>query len=280
MSLDEPLALEPTRGFSPLMTKVVIGAGAFVAGIAGTAGLLWLYGSPLPQPAAAPVVATQPQAAAAPTLPPATDVATLSAREAMLAGRLDQLETRLRDVDTGARTASSYASQAERLMIAAAARRAIERGMPLGPIAPQLRRRFGEAHADAVGTIIQAAGRPVMLEDLRLGLDAIAPRLTSAPDAGVVSRIRGGLGDLIVLRQADTPSPRPADRLRRARRTLEEGQVEAALAEVARMPGAAAADSWVGFAKGYINARAALREIEAAAMEAAPAAPPAAPAGT
>jgi len=271
MSPDEPLALEPARGFSPLMTKIAIGAGAFVLGVGGTAGLLW-YTSPAPKPAPAAVVAVQPVAAPA-ALPPATDVATLSARETMLAGRLDQLETRLRDVDNGARTASSYASQAERLMIAAAARRAIERGMPLGPIAPQLRRRFGEAHADAVGTIIQAADQPVTLEDLRLGLDAIAPRLTSAPDVGIMARLRDGLGDLIVLRQSDTPSPRPADRLRRARRTLGEGQVEAALAEVARMPGAPAATSWVGFAKGYINARAALREIEAAAMDAAPAPP-------
>jgi hypothetical protein len=278
MSPDEPLALEPARGLSPLMTKVAIGAGAFVAGVAGTAGLLSLNG-PTPKPAPAPVVAAQPQAAPAPALPPATDVATLSAREAMLAGRLDQIELRLRDADNGARTAASYASQAERLLIAAAARRAIERGMPLGPIAPQLRRRFGEAHPDAVGTIIQAAGQPVTLEDLRLALDTIAPRLTSAPDAGIWARMTGGLGDLVVLRQSDSPSPRPADRLRRARRTLEEGQVEAALAEVARMPGAAAAESWLSAAKGYINARAALREIEAAAMEASPAAPPA-PAGT
>lgn len=277
MSPDEPLALEPSRGVTPLTRTVAISAAAFLGGVAASAGWVWLNGSPTPAPPPAPVAAAQPQAAPAPALPPATDVATLSAREAMLAGRLDQLELRLRQVDSGARTASFYANQAERLMIAFATRRAIERGMPLGPLAAPLRARFGEAHPDAVGTVIQAASQPVTLEDLRLALDTLAPRLTVDPDASLWSRIRGLFGDLVVLRRSDTPSPRPADRLRRARRTLEEGQVEAALAEVARMPGAAAAESWVRAARSYIGARTALREIEAAAME-APAAPAATPA--
>ena len=79
------------------------------------------------------------------------------------------------------------------------------------------------------------------------------------------------IGDLVVLRQADAPSPRPADRLKRARRALDEGNVEAALAEVARLPGAADAQSWTSAAKRYIAARNALREIELAAMQTAPA---------
>jgi hypothetical protein len=278
MSPDEPLALEPARGLSPLTRTIAIGAAAFAAGVAGTAGVIWLRTPPAPKPAPPAAVTVQPTVAPALTLPPATDVATLSAREAMLAGRLDQLEQRLRGVDNGARTAASYATQAERLMIAFATRRAIERGMPLGPLAQQLHARFGEAHPDAVGTVIQAAGQPVTLEDLRLALDTLGPRLTVAPNASLFSRLAGMFGDLVVLRQSDSPSPRPADRLRRARRTLEEGQVEAALAEVARLPGAAAAESWVEAAKRYIGARAALREIEGAAME-TPTAPPTTPAG-
>lgn len=277
MSPDEPLALEPARGLSPLTRSIAVGAGAFLAGVAGTAGLMWLNTGPAPRPASPPVAATTPQAAPAPALPPATDVATLSAREAALAGRLDQLELRLHSVDSGARAASAYATQAERLMIAFAARRAIERGVPLGPLTAQLRTRFGEAHADSVGTLIQAAGDPVTLENLRLDLDSIAPQLTSAPGAGPWTRIRELLGDLVVVRQGQSPSPRPADRLRRARRALDEGQVELTLAEVARMPGAAAAESWMDDAKRYIGAHNALREIEAAAMETP--APPPTPAG-
>jgi hypothetical protein len=278
MSPDEPLALEPARGLSPLARSLAIGAGAFALGVAGTAGVIWMKTAPAPKAVVPPAAVAQPQAAPAPALPPATDVATLSARETLLAGRLDQLELRLRSVDSGARTAAAYATQAERLMIAFSARRAIERGMPLGPLAAQLRARFGEAHPDAVGSVIQAADQPVTLEDLRLALDTLAPRLTVAPNASLWSRVGGLFGDLVVLRQSDSPSPRPADRLRRARRTLEEGQVEAALAEVARLPGAVAAESWVDAAKRYIGARAALREIEAAAME-TPSVPASTPAG-
>ncbi len=275
MSPDEPLALEPARGLSPLARTGAIAAAAFLAGIVGTAGLIWLRTPAPPRPAPAPVAVTQPQAAApAPALAPATDVATLSAREALLAGRLDQLELRLHSVDSGARTAASYATQAERLMIAAAARSAIEHMVHPAGFEAQLRSRFGEAHPDAVGTIIQAVRQPVTLDDLRAGLDSIAPRLMSAPDASIWSRAWGLLGDLVVLRQSNTLSPRSADRLARARRALDAGNVQDALAEVARMPGAAAADSWTGFARRYLGAQAALHEIEAAAMEASPAPAP------
>lgn len=286
MNGEEP-SLEPPRGLSPLGTNLMIGALAFLGGIGGTALVLHFWGTPAPPPAVAVdgnVASSEPSAAQTqpakiPTLPPNTDAASLFAREQALATRLDSLEAKLKDVDTGARAASGYATQAERLMIAFSVRRAIERGLPLGPLEGPLRQRFAANHRDAVATLVQAAGQPVTLEDLRLALDTIAPRLTTAPDDGLWTLFRRAVGDLVVLRQADTPSPRSADRLKRARRTLEEGQVEAALAEVARMPGAASAESWVAAAKRYIAARAALREIEAAAMETPAAPPPSKPAG-
>lgn len=265
MSADEPLSLEPARGLSPLARSIAIAAAAFLAGIAVMAGWAWLRPAPIPQPAPAPAVQAQP--VQAPVLPPATDVATLSSREVALAGRLDQIEARLRSADSGARTAASYATQAERLMVAFAARRAIERGEPLGVLEAQLHRRFDDGHGDAVGTVVQASGQRVLLEDLRISLEAIGPRLMAAPDAGLWSRVRGLLSDLIVLRRAGSPDPRPAARLQEAQEKLAAGNVEAALAEVARMPGAANAESWVTAAKQYIAARNALREIEAAAME-------------
>jgi len=270
MSPDEPLALEPARGLSPLATNLVIAAVAFAGGIAGTAGMFYWNGKAPPPPV--PVHAVQPQAAApAPGLPVGTDLASLAAREAAMASRLDALDARLRDVDDSARAASSFATQAERLMIAFAARRAVERGLPLGPLEAQLRKRFGETHGEAVSILIAAAGQPVTLEDLRVALDQLAPRLMASANEGFWARGRRLIGDLVVLRQSDSPSPRPADRLKRARRSLDEGNVEAALAEVARMPGAADAQSWTSAAKRYIAARNALREIELAAVETSPA---------
>lgn len=272
-------SLEPPRGLSPLGTNILIGGLAFLGGIGGTALMFQLSGAGS-HPAAVPSpVAQAPQPAPSPvTLPPGTDLVSLSAREQALATRLDQLETKLAGTEASARTASGYASQAERLMIAFAVRRSIERGLPLGPLEARLRQRFGGTHGDAVATIVQAARTPVTLEDLRAALEAIAPRLNNAPDDSLWMLIRRGIGDLVVVRQAASPSPRPADRMKRARRTLDEGQVEAALAEVAHMPGVANAASWVTAAKQYIAARNALRDIEAAAME-TPAAPaPARPA--
>jgi hypothetical protein len=272
---DEPFA--PERGPSRLRAPLLVGGLAFLGGVAVTAGALqWAGHGPLSPATPTPKVATvpQPQPSAAPALPPASDVATLDAREAALAGRLDQLELRLRDTDGSARAASSYATRAERLMIAFSVRRAVERGTPLGALEGQLHQRFGEDHAEAVAAILRAAQQPVTLEDLRLALDRIGPRLLVGADDSMWARARRLLGDLLVLRQADSPSPRPADRLRRARRVLDEGQVEAALAEVAHMPGVDSAESWVSAARRYIDAQRALREIEQAAMEVPAAAPP------
>jgi hypothetical protein len=267
---DEPLGLEPVRSASPLAGHLLVGALAFVVGAVLAVMLVHLLGyGPWQRPAPLNTVpAPQQEARPAPAqLPPGTDIATLAAREQALAARLEALDTRLREVDTGARAASGYATQAERLLIAAAARRSIERGLELGPIEPQLRQRFGETHPDAVGTLVQAAGQPVTLEDLRIALQTIGPRLTVAPGEGWWSGAQRLFSDLVVLRSADSPSPRPGDRLKRAERMLDEGQVEGALAEVMRLPGASAGESWVTAAKRYIGARAALREIEVGAME-------------
>jgi hypothetical protein len=144
-----------------------------------------------------------------------------------------------------------------------------------------LRVRFGESEGESVAAILRAAAEPVTLEDLRQALGNIAPRLLAGGDESWWNHIRRLLGDLIVLRPADAPSPRPADRLRRARRMLDEGQVEAALAEVAHMPGFTGAGSWASAARRYIDAQRGLARIEQTAIQsaAAPQATPQ-PAGT
>ncbi len=267
---DEPLAPQ-----SPLRNRILIGGLGFLGGVALTAGLIQLTGVPAlgTAKAPAPQASPQPQPLAVPALPPGTDMATLNAREAELAGKLDQLEQRIADTNGSARNAASYATQAERLMIAFSVRRAIERGQPLGSLENQLRARFGEQHGEAVAAIVAAAAQPVTLEDLRLALDALGPRLASGPNDSLWARFRGFIGDMIVVRQADVPSPRTSDRLRRARRALDQGDVEASLAEVAHLPGAANAESWTGAARRFLAARNGLNEIERAAVETAPAQP-------
>ncbi|ATY33180.1 hypothetical protein [Sphingomonas psychrotolerans] len=273
---DEPFAPEPTRG-AGTRSPYLIGGLAFAGGIAVTAAAFQLAGGiGAPQPDPGPrIEAPQPQANPAAALPPGTDIATLGAREQELAGKLDQLELRLRDISGSARNASSYASRAEQLLIAAAVRRAIERGQPLGPLEAQLRQRFAETRGEAVGMILRASAEPVTLGDLRLALETIAPRLASGADDSMWMSVRRLLSDLVVLRQTESPSPRTADRLRRARLALDHGDVEAALAEIVHLPGVASAQSWIVAARRYIAARQGLLDIERAALE-APAVPSAA----
>jgi hypothetical protein len=71
---------------------------------------------------------------------------------------------------------------------------------------------------------------------------------------------------LFVLRRADQPSTIPADRLDRAQHALDEGQVDVAAAEIARMPGAARANDWLAQARRYLLAHNALDRIESAAL--------------
>jgi hypothetical protein len=276
---DETLAPPPPR-IPWWRSASLIGTIAFVGGVGVTLGAFGLAGglsphavppAPLPSPASSP--------SSIPALPPGTDLATLAARETALAGKLDQIELRLKDADASARGAAGYATRAERILIAAATRRAIERGQPLGSLDGQLRTRFGERNGDAVAAILRAAAQPVTLEDLRLALDALGPRLANDPNDSLWNRVRRMLGNLVVLRQAETPSPLPAERLRRARRALDRGDVEAALAEVAHLPGVSLAESWTGAARRYVAARTALTEIERAAMDLPPPPAPAPQAG-
>lgn len=198
---------------------------------------------------------------------PSIDLAALSSREAELAAKIADLETRSAAIDRDAQRASSYATRAEGLMIAFAARRALDRGLNLGFLEQQLRDRFGALQPSAVATIVQAARTPVTLEDLRAGLDGVAPELMSGVEtAGWWRSLRSELAHLVVLRKAGMPSPLPADRVARARRLLEGGQVEAALAEVSRTPGAASAENWTSAARCYIDARRALDAVETAAI--------------
>lgn len=271
MNGEEPLTMVPEQsGRFPVAVMVIIGVVAFLAGIA----LMLLVtridrATPEATPSPTPSTSASPaaRATAIPALPPGTDLATLNAREEQLAGRLDAIEARITSVDGESRLASRYATRAEGLLIAVSARRLLDRGQPLGGVESQLRLRFGEEHPAAVSVIVRAGAEPVTIEDLRLALDTIAPRLTaSGADESIWKRIRRVFDDLIVVRRETSPSPRPSDRLRRARRMMEAGQVEAAVAEIAHMPGADNARSWMTAARRYIDARQALAEIELAAM--------------
>ena len=188
---------------------------------------------------------------------------------AVTQSRVAGLEARLAQIDARADVASANAARAEGLLIAFAARRAIDRGVALGYLEGQLRARFADTQPRAVAAVIAGAQSPVTLDGLRRRLDLIAPDLAGlAPNEGWDAALKRTVGSLFIVRRADTPSPAADQRLTRARLALDAGQVDVALAEVARLPGRAAATEWMAGARRYIEAHRALDILEAAALTA------------
>jgi hypothetical protein len=186
-----------------------------------------------------------------------------------LAARVAELEQRLSRITLQAESASGNASRAEGLLVAFAVRRALDRGLSLGYLDAQLRLRFGDDQPNAVKTIIDTSRDPVTLEQLRAGLDALAPQLvgrSSESGGSLWTGLRRELGELFVVRAAGTQSPRASERLDRARRYLAAGQADKAIAEVEAMPGVDAAGEWLIDARRYHEARRALDLIETAAI--------------
>lgn len=244
----------------------LIGLGLMAYAVRNTPGFFVRSAAPTPAPVPSPVPTAAPAAA------PVSDLTTLALREAALAAQVANLEARVVRADSDSAQAAARAGQAGSILTAFAARRAVDRGAGLGYLEAQLRERFGATLPNDVNAVVRAARAPVTLEDLREGLNTAAPVLLSQKSdwwAGIGSELRS----LVVIHRAGTPSPLPSDRLARARRMLDMGNVEAALGEVQRLPGAGEADGWIAAARRWIDARRALDTLEAAAITGAIAPP-------
>jgi hypothetical protein len=250
-------------------------------------GARWLGVVPAPQqqeaPAITPAITVQREAPAPPQAAPQDGQVPASDPE--LIRRVNLMEQRLAALDLQSRAAVGNAGRAEALLVAFAARRALDRGVQLGYIEAMLRDRFGDAQPQAVATVLTAAHQPVTLQQLRARFQDIAPHLAGGgPEQSWWTAFRTELGGLVTIRREGTPSTMPSDRLRRAERALDAGQVEVALIEVLRLPGRENAKDWIAEARRYVAARQALDTIETAALleparpvPTGPAAAPAAP---
>lgn len=207
-----------------------------------------------------------------PVEPVPTEIPALTPdKERALAVRVADLEDRLARINVQAQAASGNAARAEGLLIAFAARRALDRGSPLGYIESQLRLRFGDAQPKAVTTIINASRQPVTLDALLAELSDIGPTLTSGSSGmGFWTDFKREVSELFVIRREGSPSPVPQRRFQRARRYIENGNVDAAIAEIEKLPGSnkgdEQTDQWMNKARQYNEARRALDVIETAAV--------------
>lgn len=206
--------------------------------------------------------------------PPPVQVAVSEPLAAADAARIAGIESRLVAIESQAQAAAGSAGRADAMLVAFAARRAIDRGVALGYLEPLLVQRFGAAHQAAVATIVTASRDPVRLDSLVAEYEALGPALRGGgPEEGWWDAFRRELGTIVSVHRADMPSPQPQARVDRALARLTSGEVDAALAETMRLPGATNADKWIVRARRYIAAHRALDEIESAALLGSPSLP-------
>jgi hypothetical protein len=254
-----------SRTFGTLIAAVLI---AFVAGLGVMALAIPRWQAWRNPPAAAAPAAPVTTVQSAPAAQP---VATLPAPTAGQADAIDnrvaEIETRMSRVDLRAAAAAGNADRAESLLLAFAARRAIDRGVGLGYVDQPLRQRFGQSQPRALGSIIAAAQAPVTIATLRVGLAQLEPIVTRPiANQGWWQATKSSLGSLFTVRREGAAPPTPDARLDRARLLVESGQVDGAMTEVARLPQGAQTTAWLALAKRYVEAHNALDLIEAEAL--------------
>ena len=181
--------------------------------------------------------------------------------------RIAQLEDRVARVENATQRAEGFAGRADALVVAFAARRAIDRGVDLGYLESLLVDRFGAQHQQAVATIITGSRQPVRLNDLIAQYETLGPDLRrGGPQESWWANFQRQLGSLVEVHRADKPATNPDARYNRALQRLSSGDVDQALAETMRLPGAGNASDWVGKARRYVAVHRALDEVESAAL--------------
>ena len=238
---------------------ILVGAGLAVWGLSRwDAGARFLGVAPEPPPA----LALQPMPSA-----PQPVLTAEAAPNAAAAEQLALLEARLRNVENATQRNAGSVGRADALLVAFASRRAIDRGVQLGYLETLLAERFGAQHPVAVATIITVSRTPVTLDDLTNDYARLEGELRrGAPDEGLWQGLKREMSSIVAVRRASAPSPKPEARYERALARLEQGQVDVALAETMRLPGASRAGPWIAKARRYVAAHRALDEVESSAL--------------
>ena len=241
-----------------IILLILVGAGLAVWGLSRwDAGARFL--GVAPEPPALVLQPTRPVAQAVLAPADATDQAAID--------RVAMIEARLRNVENATQRNAGSVGRADALLVAFASRRAIDRGVQLGYLETLLAERFGGQNPVAVATIITASRTPVTLDQLTNDYGRLQGELRrGAPDEGLWQGMKRELGSIVAVRRATAPSPKPEARYDRAMARLEQGQVDVALAETMRLPGAARAGPWIAKARRYVAAHRALDEVESSAL--------------
>ncbi|HKP34602.1 MAG TPA: hypothetical protein VJT70_07470, partial [Sphingomicrobium sp.] len=161
-------------------TRTGIGWGArlliaLVLILIGAAAAVWALARYQP---AAHFLGVAPPAAPQPGMPRAVGPSPVAVSpQPIRNSQIAALESRLARVENATQRAAGSAGRADALVIAFAARRAIDRGVALGYLENLLAARFGAQHPAAVATVVTAAHRPIRLNDLIAEYETLAPEL-------------------------------------------------------------------------------------------------------
>ncbi|QNM82079.1 hypothetical protein H8M03_08530 [Sphingomonas sabuli] len=249
---------------------IVIGAAAATWTLARWQGAARVLGVAPAQTGARAYAPPPPLPPAAPAAPQVQD-----SLNPVIAEQIGELQARVQRVESESEEVQGSAGRADALLIAFSARRAIERGVRLGYLEPLLVDRFGKQHPQAVARIVTTARAPVRLSELITRYQDLQQDLTGPPpDEGLWTGFKRGIGSLVSVRRSDRPSTQPQARYDRALSHMMSGEVDSALAETMRLPGAPRANEWVRDARRYVATHRALDEIESAALVGGPAAQP------
>lgn len=245
-------------------TRLLIAVTLILVGAAGAAWALARYD----QAARVLGVAPEPQRGRIVSLKPAdTGEAADEPQGPARDDQLATLEARLARVENATQRVEGSAGRADALLVAFAARRAIDRGVALGYLETLLVDRFGNGHARAVATIVTGSHSPVSLAELVGDYEKLGAELRKGgPDEGLWTAVKREFSTLVEIRQASRPSIKPEARYNRSLDLLRRGEVDSALAETMRLPGAVRANAWAAKARRYVAIQRALDEVESAAL--------------
>ena len=242
------------------LVLILIGAGATVWGLAHYRPAARFLGIAPGVPEQQVMQTSTPLAVA----PPAPREEPASAAQDV---RIASLENRLAKVENATQRAEGSAGRADALVMAFAARRAIDRGVALGYLENLLAERFGSQHQAAVATIVTSSRQPVRLNDLISEYETLEADLRrGGPQDSWWTNFKRELGSVVEVHRAERPAVNAEARYNRALQRLSTGDVDQALAETMRLPGAARAGDWTGKARRYVAVHRALDEIESAAL--------------
>lgn len=196
-------------------------------------------------------------------------VAALEAAAATLQGNDRSLVTQLgqvsQEIDRASDTAMASDRQVRDLFLLAVARRLVELGRPLGRVESLLNERFGAADTPAIEALAAWSRVPQTRASLLGRLDTldVAMLESDAPDATWWERLKARLSGLVTVhREGVEPVGPDLGAVPAARKALEGGDLEVAVARLDRAPEGPARDQWLADARALLAAEAALDRLE------------------